>query len=191
MVCVVHEAEAASSSSQASKVKKIIKKVIKAKNPKKTYKALSSANKKLLKKELKSGPVKTRVISGTSPLAMPQGSTDGSCWSKTVENTFYGGVTRSRLFAVTNTTRVCIENGAVKQVSVVEAFQEAFSMGWHGKGVSKSVLNVGWEGRGVARGSFAWGAGGWDLLSKLLCSQMRLNKNFVNYAASQKCSVNG
>ena len=187
-----YKAEAASPSSEAAKVRKIIKKVIKAKNPKKTYKALSAKDKKLLKKELVSGRVKTRVFGGgPSPLTMPQGSSEGSCWSKTVENTFYGGITRSRMFAVTNTTRVCIENGVAREVSVVEAFQEAFSWGWHGSGVSKSVLNVGWEGRGVARGSFAWGAGGWDLLGKLLCSQMRLNQNFLNYAASQKCRLNG
>lgn len=102
-------------------------------------------------------------------------------------------ITRSKLISVTNTTSVCVSSGVVTQVEMPEAFQQVYSaaLGWRKSGVEKSSLGVGWEGRGVARGDFSWGAGGWDFLYTTVCSQLRLNANMRNYAASDHCSLNG
>lgn len=42
----------------------------------------------------------------------------------------------------------------------------------------------------MSRGSFDWGAAGWVLMHRTLCSQVRLNSDFTHYAGSSACSVN-
>ena len=159
--------------------------------------ALSKSDKALIKKELTGGARKTRILGGTSAnatmnSATPQNSS-GTCWSKGIEASRWGGITKAKLLSVTITTRVCVASGAVTSVEVSEAFQTVYSaaLGWHKNGVSDSSLNAGWEGRGVGRGEFTWGAGDWDLLFTTVCGQMRLNADMVHYAGSDSCSVSG
>lgn len=197
VTCVGVRAGPAAAESSAAKVKRLMTKVLKAKNPKKTYNALSKSDKALIKKELTGGARKTRILGGTSAnatmnSATPQNSS-GTCWSKGIEASRWGGITKAKLLSVTITTRVCVASGAVTSVEVSEAFQTVYSaaLGWHKNGVSDSSLNAGWEGRGVGRGEFTWGAGDWDLLFTTVCGQMRLNADMVHYAGSDSCSVSG
>ena len=152
-------AEAASSNSAAAKkVRKLISKVIKLKNPKKTYSKLSKSEKALIKKELTGGARKTRVLGGTSANAQAVPRSTSNCWSKAVESSRWGGITKAKLLSVTNTTRVCVSGGVVTQVAIPEALQQVHSaaLGWRKSAVEKSALSVGWEGRGVVRGDFTW-----------------------------------
>ncbi len=180
---------------KAAKVKALISKVIKSKNPKKTYYSLSKANRALIKKELTRGAKRLHWRSSPSTLALPSSVVPNSgvpvtCWSKTLVADWYGGVTKRLMFSTTNTTRVCVSSGSVQKVSVVQAFQDVSALGWHPDGVTKSTLDVNWEGRGVARGSFAWGAGGWYFIHGTLCSQVRLNADMIHYAGLLDCKVN-
>ena len=75
---------------------------LKAKNPKKTYNALSKSDKALIKKELTRGARKTRILGGTSAnatmnSATPQNSS-GTCWSKGIEASRWGGITKQSCF---------------------------------------------------------------------------------------------
>ncbi len=179
--------------SPKSHVKALISKIIHSKNPKKTYSKLSKADRALVRKELKSGKTTVRLIGTVDPNsnanAVPAGSSDTSCWKKTLWVEYHGGVTTLVLFTTTNTTRVCVTGGVVSEVSVPEKYQDTRYIGWHSVGVTDSTLDVDWEGRDVARGSFDWGAAGWVLASKTLCAQLRLNADMVHYSSSSSCTV--
>lgn len=177
--------------SNASKVKSLIAKIMHSKHPKTTYLHLSKANRALVRKEVKKGHVTTRwVRSSSSTLAVPNSGSSGACWQKTLEADYRGGVTQRTLFTTTNTTKVCVVASSVSDVDVPESFQDTVGLGWHPEGVTDSTLNVDWEGRGVSRGTFSFGAAGWVLFQKTICSQVRLNSDFVHYAGSSKCAVN-
>lgn len=185
------QAVTAQAASKSTKVKSLISKIIKSKNPKKTYNGLSKANKALLLKELKGGKKTLRVV-GTpvSPLGVtPNAGATGTCWNKSLEARYWGGVTKKLLFTTTQTTTVCVIDGNVSQVTVPQRFQDVYGLGWHPDGVSRATLDVDWEGRGVARGEFKWGAGGWYLFHGSVCSQLRLNRDFIHYAGSLACSM--
>ncbi len=172
-------------------MKALISKILKSSNPKKTWSKMSKKDKALVKKELKSGKVKVKLVAGggVSTNAVPDTPSTGSCWQKTLEADYYGGVTRALMFSTTNTTQVCADSGTVTFVDVPEKFQNTERLGWHKDGVTDSTLDVNWEGRGVARGSFDFGAAGWVLLSKTICAQLRLNADMTHYASSSECSV--
>lgn len=176
--------------SQKTRMKALISKVLKSSNPKKTYSKLSKSDKALVKKELKSGKVTVHLVPNTtSTAAVPGAGSTSSCWQKTLEADYYGGITRALMFTTTNTTQVCVSGGTVTTVDVPEKFQDVMRLGWHPEGVTDSTLDVNWEGRGVARGAFDFGAAGWVLLSKTLCAQLRLNADMAHYATSSACSV--
>ena len=80
------QAVTAQAASKSTKVKSLISKIIKSKNPKKTYNGLSKANKALLLKELKGGKKTLRVV-GTpvSPLGVtPNAGATGTCWNESL-----------------------------------------------------------------------------------------------------------
>ena len=179
--------------SQKSRVKALISKIAKSSNPRKTYSKLSRKDKALVKKELKSGKATVRVISRpvstTSTGPVPNAPSNGVCWQMTLLAEYHGGVTRAVMFSTTNTTRVCASGGAAYSVTIPDAYQNTEKLGWHSEGVTDATLDVDWEGRGVVRGQFDFGGGGWVLLSRKLCAQLRLNADIVHYATSAGCSV--
>lgn len=180
----------AQAASSASRVKTLISKIIKSKHPKKTYYALPKKDRALVYKEVKNGSIKLRIIKSTpSNSVSPNSGSTTRCWQKTLESSYYGGVTRSRLFSTTNTTNVCVSGGSVSLVNLPQRFQSAFWIGWQPDGVDKATFNAGWEGRGAALGKFSWGAAGWYPWHKTLCAQLRLNRDFVHYGWSSDCTV--
>lgn len=184
------QAAPAQAASPSTKVKALISKIIKSKHPKKTYYSLSKANRAVVRKELKSGTVRLRVVrTPASTNVSPNSGATASCWQKSLEAAYMGGKTRNILFKTTQTTSVCVVAGTVSEVTLPQRFQDTLGLGWHPDGVGKATLDVNWEGRGVALGKFKWGAGGWYLYHSNLCAQLRLNRDFSHYAASQACSV--
>lgn len=157
--------------------------IAKSKTPKKTYDALSSFEKDLVKKEL-NGTVKisTRAPSGARKLA-------AGCWEREVVAEFIGGLTRSKMLLVAQATKVCSNGKKVSSVSIVDARTEISRPGFTRQSLEKATRNVDWEGRGVARADFAFGGNGWTLTTKQLCAQIRLNADRVHYSASGSASL--
>lgn len=199
-----------------------IQKLTQSQDPEGTWKKLSVTERKAVQREFNEARVVQTPAKRADPQVATRGPDDGApapsetsgpqdptvaprgsaptpfkgCWSLSAEAEFRGGVTKKKMFGVTQTTRVCVnENGDVYETTVVAAVPQSY--GYPGMRVSEPTTatnQVGWEGRGVARVDGTSGIklpkdlGGFET-TRTLCNQLRLNHDGYRYAGFTHCAL--
>lgn len=197
------KADAADPSPTAKQAKslRLAKKVIKSKNPKKSYKALSKKDRGILDKEVKKGKSRRVIVTVRrfTP-AVPQGqrpnrvpaAKPASVQLNCVEVEAYvvhnGGYSGWVLGKVSQVTVVCRQGNRIKSVAITDTWTEVNYLGWRAGDTKKQTKNTGDSGRSVVRQEWIFGAGGWDLVRSTDCVQVRVNVSLA-VSLSMSCSL--
>lgn len=180
---------------------RLTKKVIKSKNPKKTYKALSKKDRGILDKEVKKGKSRGAILRVRRfSLPMPQGSgptgaparTPAASQKNCIEVEAWvvhgGGYSGWVMTKVTQVSEFCKYGGKIHSVVITDTWTEVNYLGFRAGDTMKQTKNTGTSGRSVVRQQWIYGAGGWDLFRFTECVQIRVNAS-LDPTISMNCSL--
>lgn len=171
-------------------VERNVSELLTADNPEAVWFDMSAQEQDLVREELNDGAVQISAKKDEGSVSAKVKYS--GCWTRAIEATFKGGVTKRKMFSVGQRTEVCAKKGKVTKVKVLSPYSKTYGVvGISVSDPATSKYNAGWEGRGVARTEATLGISipkvGPIGAKRTICAKLYLNGNGKTSRATEEC----